>query len=114
MQPESPFRFRRRIAALVTGIAFIIAGCGTDTSGKFGQELFEQTCAVCHGVDGGGTPGRPAIGAGSNAAELSDEQIRGVMQVGPGAMPSFGRLTSAQIDSLVDYLRTLQSVGSTD
>lgn len=94
---------------LIAAGAVIIAGCADDTAGKFGQELFEQTCAVCHGADASGTPGRPAIGAGSNAVQLSDEQIRGVMEVGPGVMPSFRRLTSDQIDSLIEYLRILQS-----
>lgn len=100
---------RRRLLALVAGVALVVAGCSGDTSGKLGQELYEQTCAVCHGATGAGTPGRPAIGAGSNAIQLTDEQIRGVMEVGPGAMPSFTRLTSEQLDSLVGYVRTLQA-----
>ena len=90
----------------LTGI--LATGCGGDTTDTFGQELYEQVCAVCHGGDGAGTPGRPAINAGSNAATLTDEQIRGVMQVGPGAMPAFTRFSSEQISSLVEYVRQLQ------
>jgi len=108
MQPIRHRRLRRRALLLLVGASLLLAACTADTTGKFGQELFEQTCAVCHGADGAGTPGRPAIGAGSDAVELTDEQIRGVMNVGPGAMPSFRRLTREQIDSLVEYVRLLQ------
>ena len=114
MQPPSFSLRRRRIVFLVIGFALIVAGCADDTSGQFGQELFEQVCAVCHGVDGSGSPGRPAIGAGSDAAQLSDDQIRGVMQGGPGAMPSFRRHSEEQLDSLVEYVRTLQAGEPTD
>lgn len=103
----------RLIRLPVLLIAFLLAaascsGPGPDT---FGQELYEQSCAVCHGATGEGTAGRPAIGAGSNAVSLTDDQIRGVMAVGPGAMPSFTRLSQEQIDSLVTYLRELQRGG---
>lgn len=114
MQAVRTNRLRRRILLLAAGAALVVAGCSGDTSGKLGQELYEQTCAVCHGVTGAGTPGRPSIGAGSNAVQLTDEQIRGVMDVGPGAMPSFSRLTAEQLDSLVEYVRTLQAGQLTD
>jgi len=106
-------RIVKIVRLFVAAAAFVLAaascsGPGPDT---FGQELYEQTCAVCHGGTGQGTPGRPAIGAGSDAATLTDEQIRGVMSVGPGAMPSFNRLSDEQVDSLVEYLRELQDGG---
>ena len=93
-------------AAALAG-AVLVAGCGGSSSSLTGQELYEQSCASCHGSLGGGGVG-PALDAGSDAASLSDEQIAGVIRVGPGSMPGFERLTDEQVDSLVEYLRTLQ------
>ncbi|MDJ0962454.1 MAG: cytochrome c [Acidimicrobiia bacterium] len=100
---------RTRVFALVLLLAVGAAGCGESLEGKFGVDLFEAACARCHAADGSGGIG-PAIGtADSNAAEnLTDEMIRGVIRVGPGRMPSFDRLTEAQVDSLVVLLRSLQ------
>lgn len=94
---------------LLALVLLALAACGGGTPDTFGQELYEQSCAVCHGSAGEGTVGRPAIGPGSNAVELTDDQLRGVMMVGPGAMPSFSRLSAEQIDSLVAYVRELQA-----
>ena len=113
MQASRHWNVRNRLVTLLAGAALILSACSADTSGKFGQELFEQTCAVCHGDDGAGLSG-PAIGAGSDAIELTDDQIYGVMEVGPGTMPSFRRLTAEQLDSLVEYVRTLQGKPPTD
>lgn len=94
----------------VTVLAVLIAvGCSDRLEGKFGEELYQEGCAHCHGVDLSGGTG-PDIGPGSNAdVELSDQQIGDVIRVGPGAMPGFGgRLTDGQIDSLIEYLRVEQ------
>lgn len=99
------FRFK----AVAVALGLVLAGCSDPGPETFGQELFEQTCANCHGANGQGGPGRPAIGAGSDAMTLSDVQLLGVMNVGPGAMPSFSRLTAEQLASLVDYIRVLQA-----
>jgi len=95
--------------ALLACAAVLLSACGSSSEGLYGQELFIHSCAMCHGEDGGGSSMAPAIGPGSNAATLRDDQIEGVIEVGPGAMPSFRRLTPEQIDSLVAYVRTLQN-----
>jgi mono/diheme cytochrome c family protein len=97
-----------RIAVIVVAV-LIAAGCSDRLEGKFGEELYQEGCAHCHGVDLTGGTG-PDIGPGSNAdVGLSDQQIGDVIRVGPGAMPRFGgRLTDGQIDSLVEYLRVVQ------
>ena len=98
-----------RLTAVLVAFVVAAAACSGPSPDTFGQELFEQSCAVCHGSSGEGSLTRPAIGPGSNAAEnLTDDQIRGTLSVGPGAMPSFNRLSQEQIDSLVTYLRELQ------
>jgi cytochrome c551 len=95
---------------LVAGaVALLLAGCGGSLEGKFGGELFGVGCAACHGADLSGGTG-PDIGPGSNSGVgLSDQQLAGVIRVGPGSMPAYGlRLTAAQIDSLVVYMRLVQ------
>lgn len=102
-------RVRQRVGAgLIVVLASVLTSCSGDTTGLMGRELFEKTCAVCHGAAAQGSATRPALNAGSNASTLSDEQIRGVIAVGPGVMPSFSRLTQDQVTSLVTYLRELQ------
>lgn len=103
------FSSLRRGALGVLAVAVLVTSCSGSTEGLLGQDLFERTCAVCHGNGGEGSATRPALNEGSNAASLSDEQIRGVISVGPGAMPGFSsRLSEEQIDSLIAYLRRLQ------
>ncbi len=89
-------------------LLLVLGGCSAGTEGLFGQELYERACAACHGSRGQGSAGRPAVNAGSNAENLTDEQIAAVITVGPGAMPGFSRLSPEQLDSLVLYLRQLQ------
>ncbi|MCP3974665.1 MAG: cytochrome c [bacterium] len=105
---------RRAVAVWLAIMAVLATSCSGNTDGLVGQDLFERTCAVCHGGGGEGSANRPALNQGSDAATLTDEQIRGVISVGPGAMPSFAsRLSKEQVDSLIEYLRQLQA-GSAD
>lgn len=98
------------LAALA--VVVVVSGCTDPFEGKSGEDLYRQACAQCHSGDLSGGTG-PAIGTGTNAdVELSDAQIFGVIEVGPGSMPGFeDRLTSEQIQSLVDYLRSVQRGG---
>ncbi len=98
----------RVVAAFLILVAVIVTGCSDVSEGKYGADLFGAVCAHCHGDDLAGGVG-PPLGAGSAAAVLTDEQIAGVITVGPGAMPAFGsRLTDEQVESLVGYLRERQ------
>lgn len=97
-----------RILAAGVLALFVIAGCSGPATDVFGADLYSSQCAHCHGSDLAGGIG-PALGAGSNAATLSDEQTIDVIRIGPGAMTSFGdRFTDAQLASLVEYLRSEQ------
>ncbi len=98
----------RVVLVAVTLVAVLLTGCSDASEGKYGADLFGTTCAHCHGSDLAGGVG-PPLGAGSGAASLTDEQIAGVIGVGPGAMPSFAsHLTDEQVESLIDYLRERQ------
>jgi mono/diheme cytochrome c family protein len=96
------WRLCATIALLVT-----LGACTASDDYLLGKDLYERSCAACHGVDGAGTIG-PEIDGGSNTdLNLSDEQIYGVITVGPGNMPGFSRLTPEQVTSLITYVRIL-------
>jgi len=98
----------RILVATIACALLVIAGCSGPGADTFGVDLYSSSCAHCHGSDLAGGVG-PALGPGSNAATLTDQQIVGVIRIGPGAMTSFGdRFSQAQLDSLVDYLRMEQ------
>jgi cytochrome c oxidase cbb3-type subunit 3 len=95
--------------SLVVGVLLMLvaAGCSASEANLVGEDLYVHSCAMCHGLDGGGGIGLD-IGPGSNAdLNLTDEQIAGVVEVGPGNMPAFSRLTAEQVESLVQYVRSL-------
>jgi mono/diheme cytochrome c family protein len=76
-----------------------------------GAELFATLCAGCHGSELGGGAG-PALGPGSSAADQTDEDMSRAISAGEGAMPAFGSsLSDAQIDALVDFMRSVQEAG---
>jgi mono/diheme cytochrome c family protein len=97
-----------RVLLVVAVFVVVLAACSDASEGKYGADLFGTTCSHCHGSDLAGGVG-PPLGAGSGAASLTDEQIAGVISIGPGVMPAFGgRLSDQQIASLTDYLREEQ------
>lgn len=98
----------RSALALAAFLVVLLAGCSGGGADQFGGELFASSCAHCHGSDLAGGVG-PALGAGSNAVTLSDQQITDVVRIGPGAMTAFGdRFSQEQLDSLVAFLRSQQ------
>jgi cytochrome c oxidase cbb3-type subunit 3 len=93
---------------LVIALVAVLGGCAGSEEYLLGGDLYERSCAACHGEQGEGGIGGPEIGRGSNTdLGLEDEQIAGVIEVGPGNMPGFSRFTREQIDSLVGYVRSL-------
>lgn len=98
----------RTLVATIACALLFLAGCSGPDADTFGVDLYSSACAHCHGSDLGGGVG-PALGPESNAATLTDQQIVDVVRIGPGAMTSFGdRFSQAQLNSLVEYLRTEQ------
>ena len=72
-----------------------------------GAELFQNTCASCHGPDG-----RGMNGMAPNLREYDDTLIQHVLEHGKrgiiGRMPSFkGRLTPVQEKAVAVYIRSL-------
>jgi mono/diheme cytochrome c family protein len=76
-------------------------------SEKVGQQLFNQSCMVCHT--------KPQITSGMYGPTLSKEAaggdaqvMRGVIADGTPRMPGFKyHFTPAQIDAIVAYLKTM-------
>jgi cytochrome c oxidase cbb3-type subunit 3 len=71
-----------------------------------GEKLFQIQCSVCHGQDGRGGVGVP-LSLPSFIDSVSDEYLKITIREGrPGRiMPSFTRLSDAQIGAIVAYMR---------
>jgi len=76
-----------------------------------GKNLFETTCAVCHGLDGAGGEHAPTIGRRSTAKSKSDSELARILRDGiPGkGMPPFNSLGDLKLQSILDYVRFLQA-----
>jgi mono/diheme cytochrome c family protein len=85
--------------------------------GEAAAQLFARNCAVCHGPDGRGikSVGTPNFRDASYASAVSAEEMRAAIEHGKGGiMPAWsGKLSEAQISSLVTYIRSLPGGAST-
>jgi ubiquinol-cytochrome c reductase cytochrome c subunit len=116
-RPTRRFRSAWLVVALIAGGGLLQLGTGSRTAtanelaqaGGRGQELYQQSCASCHGQRGGGTERGPSlVGVGAASADfylstgrmpITDEQRS------PGrGKPAFGQ---ADIDALVAYVASL-------
>jgi mono/diheme cytochrome c family protein len=102
---------RRRACTLV---ALALAGCTQATGPELvisGEQLYNQYCARCHGVDGVPTKEAPTSSSFADPAvveALSDETMKGVIRAGRGQMPGFGdRFTDVTLQVFVAYVRSL-------
>lgn len=80
------------------------------------SSTYKANCTICHADDGAGTP----LGIRLHAKDLRSkevqskpsEQLAQTIRAGKDNMPAFGsRLDSAQIDKLVQYVRTKKAKG---
>jgi mono/diheme cytochrome c family protein len=74
-----------------------------------GEALFGITCASCHGVSGYGSPMAPALNNALFLENTSDAAMRQIIAMGVSGtvMPAWGgRLSEAQINDLIAYLRS--------
>ena len=81
-----------------------------------GERLFSTTCSACHGENGSGGTG-PALNSLQVLTNKTDEQIANTIIQGGhrpnSTMPAFGdRMTSIEIDALVDYIRSWESTAT--
>jgi cytochrome c oxidase cbb3-type subunit 3 len=82
------------------------------TSG--GQQMFDSSCASCHGLDGRGGERAPDIATRPEIARLSDQDLLKVLRAGipEKGMPPFAALGTAKLSALLGYLRSLQGKGT--
>lgn len=76
----------------------------TKTS-NIGEQIYNDQCAVCHGVDRTGSP--PAFPTLVGIEKrLPVDKIAATVRQGTGRMPSFPDITGDHLTALVDYLRS--------
>lgn len=79
-----------------------------------GGDVFKAKCAACHGASGAGDTGMgKAMGlkdlGSADVQKQSDADLAGIITNGKGKMPKYdGKLTKEQIDSVVQFIRTLK------
>lgn len=74
-----------------------------------GQMLYQNNCAVCHGIDGQGGVGVP-LALNIFQAQSSDEYLALTIRHGrPGRiMPTFKQLAEDDVKSIIQYIRSWQ------
>ena len=84
---------------------------GVQVANSKRNKLFESSCAVCHGLDGGGGEHAPNIGRASAAKSKSDSDLARILRDGiPNkGMPPFRSLGDPKLRSILLYLRLLQA-----
>jgi mono/diheme cytochrome c family protein len=96
-------------AALVAALVFVIMLFANEGGGEAspGAAIFSNSCASCHGADGGGGLGPKLADAVEKDFPDIEEQIAFV-GAGEGTMPAFeGELTPEEIRQVVEYTRSL-------
>ncbi|WP_026908990.1 cytochrome c551 [Paucisalibacillus globulus] len=110
---------KKWLVAMLFGSALVLGACGgddgddngatSDTGNESGEtasaveDVYESSCAACHGADlsGGAGPNLAAIGADYSVDELKDIIANGT----DGNMPAFsGKLSDDEIQQLADWL----------
>ena len=94
-------------------LAFLLL-ISTCSLAETAAETYKTTCAMCHGPDG---KGETALGKNLHAKDLTSDEVQKqsykelstIIVKGKENMPGFeGRLTPAQINGLVKFIRSLK------
>jgi cytochrome c6 len=104
-----------RISQMLSMACVLIFLVSASTRADDAASLFKAKCSVCHAADGSGsgpmgkTLNVPDLRSDA-VQKLTDAELNNVITNGKGTkMPAYkGKLTDAQIKSLVDYIRTLK------
>lgn len=75
-----------------------------------GATIFEKACATCHGPEGAGIREKDTRDLTDHGFQktMTDRQIRMVIRMGKGKMPSFA-LPAQQLADLLVFVRSLDS-----
>ncbi len=84
-------------------IPFTFAGPAIASGEPDGQSLFKSNCVMCHDVT------KKKLGPAVKDMKQDAELLRTTITKGRNAMPSYeGKLSAAEIDALVEFLRANQ------
>jgi cytochrome c6 len=98
------------LALICLAASFSLPACAQNS----GAEIFKANCQMCHGPDGlSNTPVARMLKIPSlkdpKVVSAPDSALIAQVQNGKNKMPPFkGKLTDAQIKSVIAYVRTLQ------
>jgi mono/diheme cytochrome c family protein len=110
------------LCLFVTAFAFAAPKTEKAAAGGDGQKIFEGKCTQCHGKDGKGVAKMAKVLkaepkdmdlTSAETAKLTEAEMIKVVSDGKKKMPKYkGKLTDEQIQSVVQYLRTIQGSGA--
>lgn len=101
-----------RALAIAALVAVTLSACAAPDPDASGSELYGHYCAQCHGDRLEGGTAIP-LGPGSDAVDVTDEAIVAHVREGDAeaGMPAFN-LSTAQIETIIGYLREVQAGGT--
>ena len=105
---------KRTLAVLTLCILIAAPSAFAGGSGSDGAAIYKAKCAMCHGPDGAGqtTMGKNMKLRDLRSADVqkqTDAELLKWIADGKGKMPAYkGKLTPADIDALVAFIRTLK------
>jgi len=101
------------VAVLLLAALSVTAAAGADTGAQAGAAIYKDKCVGCHGADGSGnTPVGKALKVKDvrqpDVQAMKDADLATLIMNGKGKMPAQrGKLTAAQVDEVVAYVRSL-------
>lgn len=112
--PEEELQLKKKLLALLMGTSLVLAACGggddaKDTGGDTGgdttasvnaEDVYQKSCAACHGGDLTGGVGTDISKIG---ATLSADEIKTTILEGKGQMPA-QNLDDEEATAVADWL----------
>ena len=113
-----PILFTTIMASMLIVLTLPVSSARANSSLSSSAELYNLYCVTCHGRDGRAQTRKGRSTRARNLADgawqdrATDERIFNVVSNGKGKMPAFGKkLSDAETDSLVQYVRSLRAKG---
>lgn len=104
---------RSVISSLALAVGLSIADAQAQEAARAGKPHYERRCAQCHGTNGAPQPNIakmlmaeiPHLGSPEVQA-LSTAQLQKIVKEGSGKMKAVKGIASADLVSIIDYIRT--------
>jgi quinoprotein glucose dehydrogenase len=90
-------------------IKLVETGRGDGSPVSTAASIYALNCASCHGASLSGQPQGDYPSLLDIEERMSDDEIRDVIISGSGVMPPFGHLSDDEVESLVGYLKGVES-----